>query len=89
MRLCAHFLINEKINGKAYDPVANFHLRNGAKIFQLNWMADNSAKGLEQSFGIMVNYYYKFNKIIINHESYFTESKIYASKIVRDWLKKG
>lgn len=87
MRLCAHYLINEKRSGKAYDPVANFHLRNGAKIFKLNWLADTSVKGMNESFGMMVNYYYKLNKIIVNHESYFTESKIYASKIARDWLK--
>ena len=89
MRLCAHYLINEKRDTKAFDPVANFHLRNGAKIYKLNWMADTSENGMKQSFGIMVNYYYKLNKIIVNHESYLTESKIYASKIVRDWLKKA
>ncbi|MFC2111206.1 malonyl-CoA decarboxylase [Bacteroidota bacterium] len=89
MRLCAHYLIHEKRDAKAVDPVANFHLRNGAKIFKLNWMADTSEKGMRQSFGIMVNYYYKLNKIIVNHEGYLSESKIYASKIVRDWLKKS
>ncbi|MEA3495745.1 MAG: malonyl-CoA decarboxylase family protein [Bacteroidota bacterium] len=88
MRLCTHYLINEKKGNKTYDPVANFHLRNGAKVQQLNWLGDISQKGIEQSAGIMVNYYYEVSKIVSNHESYISEAKVHASKAVRDLLKK-
>ncbi|KAI8866169.1 malonyl-CoA decarboxylase, partial [Ramicandelaber brevisporus] len=42
----------------ALDPVANFHLRNGACIRRINWLGDTSTKGLNESFGMMVNYQY-------------------------------
>ncbi len=89
MRLCAHYLINiKKRNNIAFDPVAHFHLMNGAKLQRINWLGDISEKGLKQSAGIMVNYYYKLNKIIANHEDYFNEGKINTSKDARSWLKK-
>ncbi len=58
MRLCSRYLYREKHRGFALDPVANFHLRNGAVIWRLNWRADVSQRGLENSCGIMVNYRY-------------------------------
>lgn len=89
MRLCAQYLINtKKMNNIAFDPVAHFHLMNGAKIQRINWLGDTSEKGLKQSAGIMVNYYYKLNKIIVNHENYFNEGKVSTSKETRSCLKK-
>lgn len=87
MRLCAHYLINEKKEKKALDPVANFHLTNGARIEQLNWLGDTSEKGMKQSAGIMCNYYYELSEIEKNHEIYITESEINASKNIKKWLK--
>ena len=52
----ASYLIAEKHQGKAVDPVANFHLRNGAEVFRLNWLADSSERGMQNSCGLMVNY---------------------------------
>ncbi len=89
MRLCAHYLVHVKKNDKACDPVANFHLANGAHIERLNWLGDISEKGLKQSAGIMVNYHYKLSEIEKNHELYITESQMNASKNVRKWLKKS
>jgi malonyl-CoA decarboxylase len=86
MRLCAHYLVNEKKGTRALDPVGNFHLRNGARIERLNWLGDTSAKGMEQSAGIMVNYYYKLADIEKNHEYYISESRINISKDTRKWL---
>ncbi|KAF7072421.1 hypothetical protein CFC21_077553 [Triticum aestivum] len=63
MRLCTRYLTREKIRGKALDAVANFHLQNGAMVERLNWMADQSEKGIEQSGGIMVNYLYRLENI--------------------------
>nr|WP_237173746.1 malonyl-CoA decarboxylase family protein [Paracandidimonas lactea] len=57
MRLAAHYLKTMK-NGQPIDPVARFHLGNGARIERINWAADCSAKGMSQSCGLMVNYQY-------------------------------
>ncbi|XP_064628844.1 malonyl-CoA decarboxylase, mitochondrial-like isoform X2 [Lineus longissimus] len=58
MRLCIRYLYIEKRRGYALNPVANFHLRNGAMVWQLNWMADPSQRGMNAAFGMMVNYRY-------------------------------
>lgn len=86
MRLCAHYLIEEKKKDRPLDPVAGFHLFNGARLERLNWLADTSAKGLKQSAGLMVNYYYKLSKIDENHEDFVTEGKIVAARQVRNYL---
>lgn len=50
-------------NGQPLDPVARFHLGNGARIERVNWAADCSAKGMAQSCGIMVNYLYELDQL--------------------------
>lgn len=87
MRLCAYYLLNIKKGERVFDPVANFHLANGARIERLNWMGDLSEKGNRQSAAIMVNYYYKLSEIEKNHEQYITESRINASREVKKWIK--
>ncbi|MGL9725876.1 MAG: malonyl-CoA decarboxylase domain-containing protein, partial [Wolbachia sp.] len=88
MKLCAYYLLKVKnSSGSAYDPVAHFHLSNGASIKQLNWMADTSEKGINQSAGIMVNYLYKLPKIDNNHENYMINKVISHSKKVSSMLK--
>lgn len=57
VKLAAHYLQTLK-NEQPLDPVARFHLGNGARLERLNWAADVSDKGLEQSCGMMVNYLY-------------------------------
>ncbi len=70
MRLCARYLMLEKAAaGRARDPVAHFHLSNGARVERLNWSADVSPKGLQQSAGMMINYLYKLSEIEENHET--------------------
>lgn len=77
MRLCMSYLLEEKAKGaRALDPVAHFHLTNGARVERLNWMADRAPKGIEQSAGIMVNYLYRLGEIDSNHEAYTSEGKI-------------
>ena len=81
MRLCLYYLSNAK-RGKsihAYDPVANFHLSNGAKIEKINWLADLSKKGMTQSGGIMLNYHYRPDKIELNHENYMSSGSVHIS----------
>ena len=59
----AHYLGRELDDARPVDPVARFHLGNGARVEQINWAADLSAKGVKQSFGLMVNYLYDLRKL--------------------------
>lgn len=86
MRLCAHYLLNEKKNNRPLDPVAGFHLFNGARLERLNWLGDISAKGMKQSCGMMANYHYKLSEIDENHEDFAGEGGIAAGKQVRGLL---
>ena len=88
MRLCAQYLLNEKgRGGRALDPVAHFHLTNGARVERLNWLGDTSASGLERSAGLMVNYLYELDRIEENHESYTGDGSVTASAAVTRLLK--
>jgi malonyl-CoA decarboxylase len=73
--------------GKARDPVAQFHLSNGARMERLNWKADASAKGLAQSCGVMVNYLYRLSDIEANHEAYTGQGKVATSTAIKALLK--
>ena len=66
----------EKRRGLALDPVGNFHIRNGASVFRINWMGDTSVKGIEQSWGLMVNYMYILDKIEQNNHTYLLDGSI-------------
>jgi malonyl-CoA decarboxylase len=84
LRLCARYLLQAHApSGRALDPVAHFHLSNGARVERLNWLGDVSAKGLQQSAGIMVNYLYRQGDIEANHEAYRDEGRVAASSAVR------
>ena len=63
MHCAARYLGRELQDGKPLDAVARFHLGNGARVERLNWAGDPSAKGLKQSFGLMVNYLYDLKRI--------------------------
>lgn len=85
--LAAHYLLNAKRNDRPVDPVARFHLGNGARIERLNWLADTSPKGLAQSWGMMVNYLYDPDRIESNLESFAVEGRIDAAAAVRRQAK--
>ena len=87
LRLAAHFLVNAKSRHRALDPVANFHLNNGARLERINWLADTSAKGMQESAGIMVNYLYKLDEIEANHEAYRETAATVTSNAVASLLK--
>jgi malonyl-CoA decarboxylase len=65
--------------GKPLDPVARFHLGNGARLERLNWMGDASEKGLSQAAGFMVNYRYDLASVERNHEAFANQNAIVAS----------
>ena len=85
--LCAHYLMEAKRGESALDPVANFHLSNGASIERLNWQGDTSKKGQLQSACLMANYRYRLKDIESNHEAYHTDGKIVCAKSVSGLLK--
>ena len=87
MRACADYLLNRKRGIGARDSVAHFHLNNGARIEQINWLGDQSQQGMQHSFGLMVNYLYKLPDIEKNHEAYVGQGKIRSSSSVRALLK--
>ncbi|MCY7387674.1 MAG: malonyl-CoA decarboxylase [Burkholderiales bacterium] len=81
--LCAAYLLGVgEPDGVTRDPVARFHLNNGARMDRLNPAGDLSDKGLKQSLGFMVNYVYDLKTIERNHEK-FVSGTTEASKQVR------
>jgi malonyl-CoA decarboxylase len=84
LRLGARYLLQARApSGRALDPVAHFHLTNGARVERLNWLGDVSQKGQQRSAGLMVNYLYRLGDIEANHEAYRDEGRVAASSAVR------
>ena len=89
VRLAARYLLTESRGDKrALDPVAHFHLGNGARIERIIMGADTSDKGVKESATLMVNYLYDPSKIEDYHEEYAGEGKRNATTAVRK-LSKG
>lgn len=83
-RAAAYYLMNAKNNtGAPYDPVARFHLGNGAIVHAVHGNADSSANGMAQSAGAMVNYLYDLKRVAQNHEKFATKHAVTASADVR------
>ena len=79
LRCAAHYLGQGlEAGGKPVDPVARFHLGNGARVERLNWAGDTSSKGLKQSYGIMVNYLYDLKRLD-KHRALLAQGKIPVS----------
>ena len=78
LQCAAHYLGQEMVEGKPLDPVARFHLGNGARVERLNWLGDPSPKGLQQSYGLMVNYLYD-PKRLDRYRSELAQGKIAVS----------
>ena len=83
LALCARYLTTAS-EGRAADPVANFHLANGAAVERVNWMADASPTGRARSFGVMANYLYEPDHIPARAEAYATRGEIPMSSEVRE-----
>ena len=85
MALAAHYFLEAKgPTGRPFDPVARFHLGNGARLEKINWLADTSGRGLTQSHGLMVNYLYDPREIEANHEAFANLGQIAVSRGVRN-----
>ena len=80
--LAARYLARQWEEGHVLDPVARFHLGNGARLERINWLADTSPRGLRQSLGMMVNYVYALEDVERNHESYVNRHVAVCSSAV-------
>ena len=83
-----YFLQHKNDRGKPLDPVARFHLKNGAILERINILGNPSAKGMKESLGTMVNYVYDLSKVEHNHENYVRSDKVICSSQVKKLLKK-
>ncbi len=79
MPLCACYLLRAKRESGPLDPVARFHLGNGARLDRLNWLADTSRQGMQRAAGLMVNYVYRLDEVEQNHEAFVREGVIAAA----------
>jgi len=89
LRLCAWYLLHAKQGTEPLDPVARFHLGNGAALERLNWLGDTSASGMARSAGLMVNYVYRLDDVERNHERYFSDHVVVASRAVEKLARKS
>jgi malonyl-CoA decarboxylase len=83
----AYLLQAKHSSGKPRDPVARFHLNNGARLERVNWLGDVSPKGLREAAGFMVNYLYDLDDIEKNHENFAHGGEVAASRHVRNLLR--
>jgi malonyl-CoA decarboxylase len=79
MRLCAVYLTRQPSPGSRIDPVARFHLGNGARLERINWLGNAAPRAIQESFGIMVNYLYDHDSIEDNHEAFVRDGTIVRS----------
>ncbi|MBV9262477.1 MAG: malonyl-CoA decarboxylase family protein, partial [Pseudolabrys sp.] len=87
-RAAAFYYLRAKTpRGLPVDPVARFHLGNGARLERINWLGDTSEKAIEQGYGLMVNYLYDLDDIEKNHEAYAEGKTVVASTAVQKLVR--
>jgi malonyl-CoA decarboxylase len=79
MHFCAVYLTRHASTKEPADPVARFHLGNGARLERINWLGNIAPRGLQESFGIMVNYLYDIGTIESNHEAFVNDGTVMRS----------
>jgi malonyl-CoA decarboxylase len=82
-----YFLVERDDRGRLVDPVARFHVGNGASIDRLCWLGDTSRRGMAQAGGLMVNYRYDLATVETNHRAYARRREVTASAAVRGLLE--
>jgi malonyl-CoA decarboxylase len=89
LRACASYLLHAKRGKAPLDPVARFHLANGASLERLNWLGDISENGVRRSFGLMANYVYRAREMDRRHDAYAKDYRVVASheleRLARQW----
>lgn len=86
-KLCAAYLCKTKRRGFASNPVAHFHLRNGACLWKINWLGNTNNYGIKSSYGFMVNYKYELNDLEDNNDQYVQLGKIAVSSDIEKLLE--
>jgi malonyl-CoA decarboxylase len=86
LRLCAEYLTRPNKGIIATDVVARFHLGNGARLERINWLGNTTQRGIEESYGIMVNYLYDPETIEANHEAFAHDGTVVRSAEVDAYL---
>jgi malonyl-CoA decarboxylase len=87
LRLCASYLTTVRKGKGPLDSVARFHLGNGARLERINWLGNPSERGLQESYGIMVNYLYDIATIEANHEAFVRDDIIASSEDIHALLQ--
>ncbi|QND53300.1 malonyl-CoA decarboxylase [Phyllobacterium sp. 628] len=82
-----YFLRGRTGDGRAIDPVARFHLGNGARLERINFLGDRSSRAMRQAHGLMVNYLYKLDDIETNHEAFAQRNEIVAAPLIKKLLR--
>jgi len=79
LRLAANYLTRSAAAGAKIDPVARFHLGNGARLEHIRWLGNTARRGMRESLGIMVNYLYDPGSIEANHEAFVNTGSVARS----------
>ena len=87
--LCAHYLLHAKHGDEPADPVARFHLANGARLRQVNWLSDVSGAGLARSVGLTATYLYYPTDLERNGQRYGSERKINTTRQIEHLSRQG
>ncbi|TBY44817.1 malonyl-CoA decarboxylase [Rhizobium leguminosarum] len=88
--LAARYFLTERTpEGRPVDPVARFHLGNGARLERVNFLGDRSPKAVRQAHGLMVNYLYKLDDMVANHEALAQRGEVIASPAVKSLLNQS
>jgi malonyl-CoA decarboxylase len=82
MRACAAYLTSSSGGKGPSDPVARFHLGNGARLERINFLGNVAPRGMKESFGLMVNYLYDPDTIEANHEAFARDGAVARSREV-------
>ena len=87
-QVARYFLEARNVQGEPVDPVARFHLKNGAILERINILGNPSEAGMQSAFGTMVNYVYDLSRVEDNHEAYVHYNQVVASSAVRKSLSR-
>ena len=83
-----YLIDSDREDGLPNDPVAKFHLGNGAILERINLNSDLSSKGINQSKGVMINYLYNLDLLEKNHELFFKTKTVQQSDGIKSLRKK-
>ncbi|HEV2673929.1 MAG TPA: malonyl-CoA decarboxylase [Aliidongia sp.] len=89
LRLAAEYLTSSNEGKGPTDPVARFHLGNGARLERVNWLANIAPRGFKESYGVMVNYLYDLDRIEANHEAFVRHGTVAHSDAVEALVAQG